>query len=408
MRTEGKTEEEVDGSEAAARSPQSRSVGGGGAELSIGMFHPVAGDTSASGVAVFNREVTAQLAELQPTYLYTGYESLSDELGDSDVDIVRLSPNSSWSRLQSIADRTPFTLRALSEQFSASFSAVMNGVLDGTLDHIERHVDVLFTHHVGETILLSNLVDVPVVRMLHGFENAGLGAKTELYLSNVAATVANSRQTAEQFSAELGRDVDEIVHPGVRVERFTPYAPAAFERDGPVVMFVGRFDRAKGISDLLEAFSTLPDDVHLSLVGGNAGAGIRRLIDTLDVGDRVTVTGEVPHEQLPQYYAAADVFCLPTKREGFGMVNLEAMACATPVVTTDLPGIRTYATDGENCLLVRPGDVDALSMQLSRLLSSPDLRERLGREGRATAEKFTWTETARQLLQVGERVMSHR
>jgi glycosyltransferase involved in cell wall biosynthesis len=80
------------------------------------------------------------------------------------------------------------------------------------------------------------------------------------------------------------------------------------------------------------------------------------------------------------------------------MTNLEAMAASTAVVATTLPAVREYAVDGENCRLVSPGDVDALSNALAELLSSPDDRERLASAGRETAETFSWENQAQELL----------
>lgn len=372
---------------------------------SIGMFHPEAGNVSASGVAVFNREASTHLAELQSTYLYTEYGPLLAGLRDSDLNTIEITANPEWEQIRSIIGQTPFTLESISPQVSLSTSSVMNAALDGTLKHIERNVDVLFTHHFSETILLSNSLDVPIVRVLHGFRNAGLGAKAELHLSNVAATVANSPYTAKRFNKELDRQVDDIVFPGVRTKRFTPAVSPALEREDPVVMFAGQFTQSKGVFDLLKAIARVPEDVHLLLVGRGDSAIIREQADVLSIGDQVTVVGEVDHEDLPHYYVSADIFCLPTRIESFGMVNLEAMACAVPVLTTNLPGIQAYATDEENCLLVSPGDVDALAEQLSKLLSSPQMRKQLGNEGRSTAEQFTWERTAKGLSRIAHKVL---
>lgn len=369
---------------------------------SIGMFNPEAGNVSTSGVAVFNREASTHLAELQPTYLYTEPGSLSTRLRNSGVNTIEICNDSEWERIRSVVGRAPFTLESISPQISSSISSVMNAVLDGTLKHIDNNIDVLFTHHLSETILLSNILDVPIIRVLHGFRNAGIGAKAELYLANSAATIANSQYTAQTFRKELRRDVDDVVYPGVRTELFTPTVLPAVEYKDPVIMFAGRLNRSKGVFDLLKAVAMISEDVHLLLVGRGDEATVQNLTDTLSISDQVTVVGEVDHEQLPHYYVAADIFCLPTRVESFGMVNLEAMACATPVVTTNLPGIQIYANDEENCLLFSPGNIDTLAKQLSRLLSSHQLRKQLGDEGRSTAKQFTWERTAKDLSTIAE------
>ncbi|MFB6131407.1 MAG: glycosyltransferase family 4 protein [Salinigranum sp.] len=372
------------------------------------MFHPTAGSTSASGTAVFVTETVRELARRQPAYLYTQRGRLSADLRRSAVEVVEIERDPYWERLRRFAGRLPVNLRRISAQLSSSTSVFVNALLDGTVAHIERNVDVLFTHHMGEAMFLSNVVDVPVVRVMHGCRLVGIGAKTVPRVSRLAGTVANSRQTAAEMSEKLGNDADGIVYPGVRAEEFDPGRTPAFERDGFVVMFVGRFHESKGVYDLLEAFARLPEEARLSLVGRGDAERLRERIDSLGIGERVTVEGEVAHDRLPHYYVAADVACLPSHYESFGMANLEAMACGTPVVTTDLPGIREYATHGRTSLLVPPGDVDALAEGLSRLMASAELRERLGDAGRDVAERYSWRETAAGFSRFSEDVLERR
>jgi glycosyltransferase involved in cell wall biosynthesis len=272
---------------------------------------------------------------------------------------------------------------------------------DGTLDHIEETVDVLFTHDAIDTLLLSNGVDVPVIRLYHSFYGRSATGNLVGQLSRPAATIANSQQTAKTLADALGHKVDGIAYPGVDVETFSPTGPRAFEADIPVVLFVGLLTEAKGTFDLLKAFAQLTTDAKLLLVGRGDRDRVRRERSALGIESSVTLAGEVAHSSLPRYYRAADVVCLPTHNETVGMVNLEAMACGTAVLTTDLPGIRQYATDGESSLLVPPGDIDRLAECLETLVSSPTLRQRLGQRGRSVAESFSWSATADHLVRIG-------
>ena len=156
--------------------------------------------------------------------------------------------------------------------------------------------------------------------------------------------------------------------------------------------------------DLLRAFEPLADDARLVLVGRGDEQRVRRRVGELGIGDAVTVDGEVPNDQLPGYYTAADVFCLPSYTESFGLVNLEAMACGTPVVTTDIPGISTYATDDETASLTTPGDIDGLRNALDTLVSAPARRERLGTAGRAVAESYSWEQSAKRFISLSEQL----
>jgi phosphatidyl-myo-inositol alpha-mannosyltransferase len=144
---------------------------------------------------------------------------------------------------------------------------------------------------------------------------------------------------------------------------------------------------------MVRAFDLLAremDDVHLLVAGeGRDRAALRSLPRA--ARNRVVPLGTVPHEELVRYHAAADVFCSPAVgQESFGIVLIEAMAAAVPVVATDIPGYREVVRDGVDGLLVRPNDPVALAGGLRRVLSEPELASALAEEGRARAQGFSW------------------
>lgn len=376
--------------------------------VTVGLYHPKAGVRSAGGVAMYVQKTAAALAERYPTVLYTEGGDLTETLRRSNVETLPIHQDGGWRRLRKATGHLPVTLNDISPQISESVSAFVNAALDGTLRHVEEHVDVLFTHHLQDTMLLSKALDIPVVHVFHGCRQAGVSSKSMLALSSEPRFVANSRQTASEVRTRLGRDVEWVAYPGVDIDIFRPSSRPAFESPSPTVLFVGRFVRGKGVFDLLEAFARIDSEATLRLVGRGDGARLENRACDLGLSDTVTVEGEVPHDRLPQYYAAASVVCLPTHYESFGMVNVEAMACGTPVVTTNLPGIREYATDGENALLVPPGDVGALATALEDVLSSPTLAARLGESGRETAECYSWNATADRFSDIADAVVSPR
>lgn len=364
----------------------------------IGVYHPAAGSRSSGGVVVFVQETVPELAASRPTYLYTDPGPFAHELSTSDAHIVPVGAEQP-GRLRSAGTAAVRRLTSGSIAESVAFFAAARA--DGTLDHIEEMVDVLFTHDAIDTLLLSNGIDVPVVRLYHSFYGPGAAGNLVERLSRPAATVANSQQTAETLADVLGLDVDGIAYPGVDLETFSLTGPRAFETDVPVVLFVGLLTEAKGVFDLLAAFARLSTDAELLLVGRGDRDRVRRESMALGIEPSVTLAGEVAHGSLPRYYRAADVVCLPTHNETVGMVNLEAMACGTAVLTTDLPGIRQYATDGESSLLVPPGNVDQLAERLETLVSSPTVRRELGQRGRSVAESYSWGATADRLIRIG-------
>ncbi len=168
---------------------------------------------------------------------------------------------------------------------------------------------------------------------------------------------------------------------GAREVRVIPSGvdlPAAVgeEADPPEVLYAGRLSPEKGVLELVEATR------GLLLV--TAGDGPLR--------SRVPgARGFVPHDELQSLYARAAVVACPSRREGFGVACLEAMAHGRPVVATGVGGLRDLVVDGETGIVVPPRDPAALRSALERLLGDRSLRRRLGAAGRERArERFSW------------------
>ncbi len=366
-----------------------------GDDIAIGMYHPRAGTRDAGGVSVFIREILSAMPSSSTAYLYTN--NVHATRGDSPQ---VLTPDESVDLDDTLL---PINHRALPTEVSDSISFFSASVRDGLLGHLEQHVDVLYTHNLVDTVLLSRVVDIPVVRLFHAFNRVGIGGKSMPYLADAAGYVANSRQAASQVSSELGLDIDGIVYPGVDVDRFSPDADPTFVRSDEIsVLFVGRLVEEKGVYDLVDALSGLQDDVHLYLIGRGDVRSLRECAERAGVADSLSVVGTVPHEQLPGYYAACDVFCLPSYYETFGLVNIEAMACGAPVLTTDISAISEYVTHGETGYLIDPGDVTSLQSALEDLISSPELRDDIGRAARETSLQYSWKSSADRLTKISQ------
>ena len=179
---------------------------------------------------------------------------------------------------------------------------------------------------------------------------------------------------------------------GVNVERFSPgrsnlREQLAIPPGAPVLGFVGRLTRDKGLPELITAFDILSSarpDAHLLLVGWYDAAE-DALDSTLRAGiesnPRIRSTGFV--DNTAPWYRAMDVFILPTFREGFPNVVLEASATGIPVITTDSTGARDSILPGVTGLLIPPGQPEAIAAAALTLLADPDLRLRMGHAGRA-------------------------
>jgi glycosyltransferase involved in cell wall biosynthesis len=175
-------------------------------------------------------------------------------------------------------------------------------------------------------------------------------------------------------------------------------------RDGPsAVLCVGRLVSYKGIEFLIRAIENI--NARLWIVGtGPLELELRELVRKLRMHDRVTLLGEVSARDLASYYHACEVFALPsvTNAEMFGIVQLEAMACRKPVVSSNLPtGVSWVNQHGVTGLLVPPASPEELTKAISTLLGNRRLREEMGDAGRARVEKmFTSQKMASDLLQI--------
>jgi glycosyltransferase involved in cell wall biosynthesis len=258
---------------------------------------------------------------------------------------------------------------------------------------------------VVETLLLSRVVDVPVAHLFHSLQRVGIATRAMQQLGDDVTYVANSDQTKREVEQRLGASVADVVYPGVDSDLFDPSVDPAFSSEEPTILFVGRLLESKGIYDLLAAIAELQSSVRLEVIGTGERTPVEQRTAQLGIADQVHIRGEVPHEDLPQYYRACDIFCLPTHYESFGMANLEAMACGKPVLTTAIPGVTAYATHGETAYLVPPGEVDPLTVGLKELLASPELRSTLGDNALTVARQYSWADSARKLVQAAQQIL---
>ena len=202
-------------------------------------------------------------------------------------------------------------------------------------------------------------------------------------------TVAISRGVEREFTGsahvyESGRSGQWCtIYNGVDVARFhervreidTTDLEARFGiDDGPVFLNVGRYVPAKAQHDLLAAMSRVVreyPDAHLFVVGwGELEDALTAAVDDRDLGANVTLTGRVPHADIHEYYALADVFVTSSTTEGLGIAGLEAMASALPVVATDVPGLREIVVEGTTGLLAPPNAPDRLADAMIRAARS--------------------------------------
>lgn len=184
-----------------------------------------------------------------------------------------------------------------------------------------------------------------------------------------------------------------------------------------LVLFVGRIDPIKGISLLIQAVGHLtkiyPQFINrfrVLLIGGDVRdrnfwkhpevKRIKQMIAKNDLECCIKFIGSRPHNMLPYYYSAADVVVMPSSYESFGLVVLEAMACASVVLASKVGGLKYLITDCVNGRLFYTGNVEHLGMILWELLHDTMQRKRLSQNAQRSSEKFCWEKQANKILSV--------
>ena len=214
-------------------------------------------------------------------------------------------------------------------------------------------------------------------------------------------TVAVSEST-RQDQATRGMDpgLIQVIPNGMDLGALKP-APDGARYPEPTHLYLGRLKRYKGVDFIQRALAVLRSrGVAARLFVGGKGdyePELRALASELGLGDAVRFLGFVSEEEKLELFQRSWIHVLASPKEGWGISNLEAAACATPTVSSDAPGLRDSVLDGTTGYLVPHGDVEALAAALERLLLDGELRERLGVQARVFAEGFSWEGSARAM-----------
>jgi glycosyltransferase involved in cell wall biosynthesis len=226
----------------------------------------------------------------------------------------------------------------------------------------------------------------------------GMQARVARRLDAITTVSENSRRDIATHMDVPAGGV-EVIPVGIDPAEFTPPEPGR-QRDPDSVLVITSADVAlKGLVHLLEALAKLRTErpVRLTVVGtARPGGPAEAALDRLALRDAVRFTGPVPEAELVDLLQRASVVAIPSLYEGFSLPAIEAMACGTPLVTTDA-GALPEVVGTEAGLRVRAGDVGELTAALQQVLDSPSLGERLGRAGRQRVlESYTWRATAQR------------
>jgi D-inositol-3-phosphate glycosyltransferase len=282
--------------------------------------------------------------------------------------------------------------------------------------------------------------ETPFVQMFHttahmknavaeqGDRETDLRLQTEKRLLTLADGIiaANPDERADLIW-RMGVPTEQVctIPPGVDLQLFQPRPKAASRAgigiapDERVVLFVGRIDPIKGIDTLIDAAEIMLSGGLIELaptfliVGGDLDAdgapvgplaGVAKSIAQRGIADRFRLVGSQPQDQLPVFYAAADVVAVPSRYESFGLVAVEALACAKPVVASRVGGLRFTIDEGTTGFLVKPQSPQALAGALEKVLGDEPLRTAMSATARSSVARYDWANVARQVKHVYRRL----
>jgi D-inositol-3-phosphate glycosyltransferase len=245
-------------------------------------------------------------------------------------------------------------------------------------------------------------------------------------LKHSDALVAESPASKQHMVQEYGVDPArvQIIPCGVDTTLFRPQErrqarrALAIPEAAPLVLFVGRLQPLKGLDTLLRAVHLVRQQyptLQALIVGGGVDEGdpheaeelgrLRILAEHLDLTPHLAFIKAQPQETLAQYYAAADVFVMPSHYESFGMVVLEAMACGTPVVASRVGGLASTVVHERTGLLAPVGDWQTFAHAIIRMVASPTLRAMCGHAGVQRAQTYAWPRVVERNVQLYHRLL---
>ncbi|MEK7311038.1 MAG: glycosyltransferase [Chloroflexota bacterium] len=305
--------------------------------------------------------------------------------------------------------------------------------------------DVIHSHYWLSGVVaheLRKFWHVPIVHMAHTLavmknriaqrpeeRESRLRLDTESHILDwadriIAATLAEKTQLELLLQADYRKI--EVIPPGVDLSEFHPIPMAEAKLaigvppEDTMLLFVGRIEPLKGVDTMLHAMKLLrdrgamPPHLCLSIIGGDPSHTaaqdnaemdrLRALRQELGIGDIVAFLGKRDQDALNNYYASAQAVIMPSHYESFGMVALEAMACGTPVIASEVGGLAFLVRDGETGFTVPNNDPEALCDRLQLLISDHTLRAKLGAQAAEYAKGYAWQLIAEKIVGVYENV----
>jgi D-inositol-3-phosphate glycosyltransferase len=309
------------------------------------------------------------------------------------------------------------------------------------------HYDLIHSHYWMSglaAIELSQTWNIPFLHMFHTLvlmknriaqtpqemegEYRILGEKKVISKANriIAATLAEKSQLEFLYKAPSSKI--SVIPPGVDTRHFYPIPKdeakevVGVPEDSHTILFVGRIEPLKGIDKLIQAISIIQNNGELRccphnlvIIGGEPNAKseemnaemarLQDMVEDLGIENFVIFLGKQDQQLLPYYYSASEIVVMPSHYESFGMVALEAMACGTPVVASQVGGLAFLVRDGETGFVVPGNDVQMLAKRLVELIKDKDLRNKLGNKSAEYAQLYAWEIISEKMIEVYNQVL---
>ncbi len=280
-------------------------------------------------------------------------------------------------------------------QYKERFGFTYTQSIPRALDLLKLGVTHIHAHFAYEcadhALALSLLSGIPFSLTTHGSDLlVDPHPHFELFAEHASAVISPSANNAKILRNQFGVPNDRIrvIPNGVNLERFQP-GDLADKKPG-TILTVARLHEVKGLCHLIDAYAVLRDR-EIPFQGVLVGEGPERpaleaQIRRLRLGDRVTLSGDLPRDAVLAHLRAAEIFALSSLSEGLPVSVIEAMASGLPVVAPDITGLPELVEEGRTGLLVPPENPEALAGALERLLTNADLHREMAHAGRKRAE----------------------
>ena len=366
-------------------------------------------------VAIYSDALNGELAGLGH-YTYNLINSLIEIDGTNKYHLINYKKTGLFSDIDEIIIRDPF--QRISKAFVWHlYSAIkLRQIENIDLVHNPSHASVFIRFKQKYICTVHDLT--PLLFPEHHVLGRPLIFRMMFLttLKNADGIIADSESTRKDILKYINIPQGKItvIYPGVDYERYKPLSKKevqvinekyAFEF--PYILYIGTLEPRKNIPFLIEAFHAIKKTgiKHKLVIVGRKGwkyKEIFEIVERLGLQKDIIFTGYVPAEDLPKFYNAADLFVYPSLYEGFGLPPLEAMACGTPVITSNTSSLPEVV--GDAGIMVGPYDVSKLADAMLKVLKDEGLRQDMIGRGLERAKLFSWEKTARETLRVYEKV----